>query len=108
MSNSDEEEKKIREALSEQLGINLATPEELAEAQPDLIGDLERRPEPKENEYPITVGEIIRRCNDAQLKMSRTNPHRFLFYVCATALNQLIQENGRMHQRLKRLESKVH
>jgi len=38
----------------------------------------------------ISISEIIDRCNDATAKMSAKNPHRFLIFLCANALRQLV------------------
>ena len=49
----------------------------------------------------VSVTEIIMRCNDAVEKMSHTNPHRYLLYLCASAIRQLVD-------RLEVYESTVH
>jgi hypothetical protein len=41
-------------------------------------------------ENKVTVAEIIHRCNDAVSKMGVENPHRYLLYLCASALSQLV------------------
>lgn len=51
----------------------------------------------------LNVADIITRCNDAMAKMSRTNPNRYLLYLCASALRQLTdrlaeyEDNKRIH-----------
>lgn len=43
----------------------------------------------------ISIGEIVRRCNDAGHRMGRTNPHAYLMFTCADALNQLVRRLDR-------------
>lgn len=39
----------------------------------------------------ISIGEIIRMCNEAGKKLSSENPHQYLFFLCAHALNELVE-----------------
>ena len=61
----------------------------------------------KEDAPRVSISEIIHRCNDAIEKMSHTNPHRYLLYLCAFALSQLANRVDDLETKLAAAE-KVH
>jgi hypothetical protein len=83
----NEEDDIVRKRLSDKLGVDFCTEEELQKEFEVAQTEVRQvAPEPP----IISVGEIIMRCNDAIGKMSVTNPHRYLLHLCASALNQLV------------------
>lgn len=101
----NKDEKELREELAKHLGVEFCTEEELEEER--LIAETEiKNTETGEiktirKEIPkIGVNEIIEQCNIAMQKMSKKNSHRYLLYLCASALKQ-------MTDRLAMYEAKV-
>lgn len=84
----DQDEKELKDALAEELGVEFCTEEELAEE----IKKAKQEPTIQKVERKISASEIIERCNEACGKMSRTNPHRFLLFLCATMIRELIDQ----------------
>ena len=80
----DEQEKEIRDRLAKQLGTEFCSEDDLTKEIDEAEKEITTR-----REQQISVGEIIEQCNRAVQKMSKKNPHRFLFYLCATALRQM-------------------
>lgn len=98
----DNEEKKLREELSKNLGIELCSEEELATEQ--RVAEMETslpKKEIKDDRPQITVSELIEKCNFAMCRMSNKNPHKLLLHMCASAMKQL-------SDRLYKLEQRVH
>lgn len=96
----DEDEKVIREALSKKLGVEFCSEEDLK--QEGKKAELERAQSAVAiaEERSISASEIITRCNEAQKKMSRTNPNRFLLFLCATMIRSLIDQLEEMKKQL--------
>lgn len=102
-------ESQIREELSEQLGVEFATPEELEAEQKTAEPDLEkaREAQPRVVKHEIKVNEIIAQCNEAISKMSNKNPHKYLIYLTATALSQMCDRCARAEKQLAKFQELV-
>lgn len=68
------------------------TPDRYDEIKGVLFSDPDLLPKAPPEGEPGTVGtsDIIRMCNEAGARMSVTNPHRHLIWLCATAIRQLV------------------
>lgn len=87
------DEKEIRKNLENQLGVEFCSEEELETER--VVAEKEVAVEKNDSEKKIaqtqiSVTDIINACNDAGSKMSMKNPHKALFYLCASALRQLV------------------
>lgn len=73
------------------------SPERFDEIRGAVYNDPKLLPGPPLKGAPgqISIGEIIHRCNDAAQKMGKNNPHAYLMYTCADALNQLVRRLDR-------------
>lgn len=77
----NDDEKDLRDAFSKEIGLEFCS-------EDDLQKEIEIASE--EMERQISVTEIIQKCNEAGQKMGKRNPNRYLFYLCATALKQMV------------------
>lgn len=82
------DDKKLREQLGKQLGVEFYSEDELQEE----FEKAQKEPQIKKVAHSISASEVIERCNEAVRKMSKTNPHRFLIFICASMIRQLIDE----------------
>lgn len=58
-------------------------------------------PVPGIKEKVVSVGDLIRRCNDAAQRMSNGNPHKMLMLNCGYALHQLVGRVAKLEATLK-------
>ena len=82
MISQKDKERQLRQQLQAQLGTEFCSEEEL-KVESKKVHIYSEPPQ-------ISVGEIIFRCNEAGKKMSAKNSNRHLLYLCASALNQLV------------------
>jgi hypothetical protein len=96
-------EREIRKGLGRRLGVEFCTDDELqtefdkaqGEIEAQATGVAKRSPTVPPEGEGVTVGDIIRKCNDVNQTLSRRHPHAHLLYMCASALDQLVKRLAR-------------
>ncbi len=95
-----EQEDIIRESLEKQFGVEFLSPNEVEK-------EVKKAVKSPAVEYQISVGEIIQKCEDAADKMGTSNPHKYLFFLCKNAMNQLVHRLSETERKLAEAEAKL-
>jgi hypothetical protein len=86
----DEQERKLRKRLEQQLGTEFCSEDDLIEES--KRAEEERRVDPStgENRPQISVSELILHCQEMADRQGIANQTKFLLLNCATAMRQLV------------------